>query len=728
MIPGLFRCAVVVFVAVTGVFGGSTSAQTPADISGHWAGEIKLPNGPMPIDLDFSRSGEGGWSGDISIPAQQARDLPLADIRNDGNDFGWRMPGVPGDPMFRGTLSDDGQSLSGSFNQSGQIFPFEVRRAATPAVGAQKALEGFEAFVEQARADWKAPGVAVAIIVGDDVVLARGFGERDVEKKKPVTTKTLFAIGSCTKAFTTFVMASLVADGLLDWDKRVTDYLPSFQMRDEAAGKGMTPRDLVTHRAGLPRHDLVWYNSRLTLEQLVARLAYLEPNKDFRALWQYNNLMFGAAGYLIEKITGKTWPESVKSRVFEPLGMTSSNCSVADSQKSKDFALPYEERDDKLRRMDFRDITHVGPAGSINSCIDDLIPWVKVHLNDGRLGGREILNPRLMTDLHAPQMIMPERTDDTDIVAIGYGMAWVADSYRGHLRVHHGGNIDGFSALITLLPRERIGIVVLTNMNGSGLPGIITRHAIDRLLNLEPKDWHGEAMAKRAKGKEMQKEAEKKKDLVRRSGTKPAHALEEYAGDYENPGYGILKIALRGGRLEMTYNYITNALEHWHYDVFACAKNEQDHTFEDLKVLFQTDMAGEVATVQVPFEPSVKDIVFTRRPDSKLSDPKFLDLLVGEYELGPQLVRISRKGSGLTAFIPGQPVYNLAPRRANTFELEGMSGFSMKFILDDGGPAQEIQINQPNGVFTARRKGETPTSKPGRPPTSAPRVPATMPS
>jgi len=705
-------------------------AQPPVDLSGHWEGTIRLPDGRLAFDLDFFQT-EGGWRGDISIPAQQVQDVLLADIRSAGEDFGWRVPAIAGEPAFRGTISEDGRTMSGSFNQSGQVYPFEMRRAPAPAPATapsstggpaastasapaqgENPLAGFDQWVEKARADWKTPGLALAVIADDRVLLARGFGERDVEKKKPVTSGTLFAIGSCTKAFTTFVLATLVNDGLLDWDKPVTNYIPEFRMHDPTAARCMTPRDMVTHRSGLPRHDLVWYNSRLTLGQLVARLPFLEPNRDFRSTWQYNNLMFGAAGYLAEEVSGKTWEEAVRQRIFAPLGMRCSNFSVRDSQKTADFALPYEERDDQLRRMEFRDITNVGPAGSINSCLDDLVPWVRLHLNEGRLDGRQIIPARLLADLHAPHMIMPERTDTEEIVSIGYGLGWVTDVYRGRVRVHHGGAIDGFSALITMFPRERIGLIALTNLNGSALPGIVTRHAIDRLLKLSPRDWHAEALEKQAKGKALRKDAEKKKDIVRKSGTRPAHPLEEYAGDYEHPGYGLLKVALRGGRLEMTYNYITTPLEHWHYEVFTCARNEQDHTFEDMKLLFVTGMSGEVDAVQIPFERSVKDIVFTRRPDARLLDPKFLATLVGEYELGPQVMKIALKGNTLTAFLTGQPLYELVPRRNDTFDFKGLSDFSMKFILDDEGRPREIQICQPNGVFTATRKGEAPTTRP----------------
>src|SRR5271165_741007 len=210
---------------------------------------------------------------------------------------------------------------------------------AAAAVAAAQKLDGFDTFANLALKDWKCDGFAIAIVQDGKVILSKGYGLRDVKKNLPVTEKTLFAIGSATKSFTVTAMGTLVDQGKLDWDKPVRDYLPDFRLWDQFATERMTPRDLVTHRSGLPRHDLMWYNSPFSREELFARLRYLEPNKDFRTTFQYQNLMFMTAGYLAGHVAGTTWEQLVRKSIFEPLGMKGSNFSVTDSLKSADYSL-----------------------------------------------------------------------------------------------------------------------------------------------------------------------------------------------------------------------------------------------------------------------------------------------------------------------------------------------------------------------------------------------------
>lgn len=696
-------CTVAILLLVLGALPSLAAEPT---LAGHWEGSISLPSQKLAVDLDF-KPGEGGaWTGDISIPAQNAKDLPLINITAEDAAVSFEIQGVPGTPTFKGSLSADGGKIAGDFTQGGATLPFELSRGAAPAEAAREALAGYDEFVAKAIQDWEVPGLAVAIVKGGEVVYAQGFGQSDVEHGKPVTPDTLFAIGSSSKAFTTFVVGTLVDEGKLDWDKPVTTFLPGFQLHDPNTTALITPRDLVTHRSGLPRHDLVWYNNFTdSRENVVSRLRFLEPNEQLRAKFQYNNLMYLTAGYLVEHVTGKSWEDNVRERVFVPLGMTNSNFSVLESQKSADFALPYRERDDKIEKIPFRDITMVGPAGSINSSVNDMAKWVKLHLGSGKVGDRQVLGAATLADLHTPRMPIGAPPERPEILPVGYALGWFVDVYRGHRRVHHGGNIDGFSALVSLLPDDDLGIVVLTNKDGTALPGLLVRHTVDRLLKLEPIDWNGEALAKREQTEAAAEEAEKKKDVLRKAGTKPAHKLAEYAGDYEHPGYGTLTVAVKGSALEMTYNGITAPLEHWHYEVWNGAKGGADPTFEDGKLLFQGDMRGNVAAVAAQFEPQVADIVFTRKPDARLFDPAWLARFVGDYELpGPQLVTIALSGTTLTVNIPGQPQLHLVPGLGGEFTLREFSVISLAFVEDAQGNVTGVNFNQPNGVFFATRK------------------------
>src|SRR5579885_1593422 len=190
-----------------------------------------------------------------------------------------------------------------------------------------KQLEGIEDFVRRMLEEWKVQGCAVAIIKDGEILLSQGFGLRNTAEGLEVTPETLFPIASCTKAFTATSVALLADEGKLDWDTPVRKYLPSFRLFDSFATERMTPRDLVTHRSGLPRHDLMWYHSTRSRQELFDRLQYLEPSKDFRSLWQYQNLMYMTAGYLAGEVAGQSWEDLVQKRLFDPLGMTSSNFS-----------------------------------------------------------------------------------------------------------------------------------------------------------------------------------------------------------------------------------------------------------------------------------------------------------------------------------------------------------------------------------------------------------------
>jgi CubicO group peptidase (beta-lactamase class C family) len=675
-------------------------AQDPA---GHWEGAIELPGTKLEVGVDLAKQADGTWKGDISIPAQGAKDLPLGAIKVEGADVAFAITGIPGDPTFTGRMSADGAKITGKFIQGGQTFPFELKRDEDPAAKAKKALEGFDEVVAKGLAMLKVPGAAVAVVKDQEVILAKGYGFRDVEGKLPMTADTLLAIGSSSKAFTAFTLGTLVDQGKVDWDKPVRNYIPWFRLYDAQAGERLTPRDLVTHRSGLPRHDLVWYNNTTaTREDLVRSLAYLPPTADLREKWQYNNLMFLTAGYLVETMTGKSWEEAVRTFVFEPLGMTRSNFSVLDSQKDKDFALPYDERDGKIVKIPFRDITLVGPAGSINSTANEMARWVTVHINDGKLGDKPVIGAATLADLHKPYMTTGGVSTRPDITAPDYALGWMVDNYRGHGRVHHGGNIDGFSAMVSLWPNDGLGFVVLTNKNGTGLTELLVRTAADRILGLESVDWIGDAAKRLAEGEEVGKKAEEKKATRRRPGTSPAHKLDEYAGDYRHPGYGDLKVVLKGTQLSFTYNAITTPLAHWHYDTFNGGKAE-DPTFEDMKLTFRTDVNGNVVGVAVPFEPTVDDIYFAKKPDARLSDPAYLKTLVGAYALASQTITVALKGNVLTVSVPGQPVYDLVPEVGGEFSLKPVKVVRVRFLEDVKGQVTSVEINQPGGVFEYKR-------------------------
>jgi len=475
-------------------------------------------------------------------------------------------------------------------------------------------LNGFSDFVIKMMEEWEVHGLAISIIKDGEVIVSEGFGYRDVEKGLNVTPKTLFAIGSCTKAFTAVSMGILVDEGKLEWDKPVRDYMPDFRMFDPYVTENMTPRDLLTHRSGLPRHDLVWYGSSLKRKELIERLRYLEPSKGFRSIYQYQNLMYVTAGYLVGHIAGCGWEEFIQKRILDPLGMNSTNFSVTESQKSSDFALPYKKINDEIKNIPFYINDEMGPAGTIDSNVEDMTKWLLFNLDKGKYGEKQIISEANLNQIHSPQVFTESPLIKyKEMLFANYGMGWIIQPYRGYIIISHGGNINGFTALTTFMPQYNIGIVILTNINSTPITDIIALNVYDRLFGLDEVAWNQRAKDEIAKIKEAKEEAKKKSTAERKEGTQPSHQLEDYAGTYEHPAYGVITIEVDGNDLKALYNSRPCILKHYHYDIFEVTGD----LFDIMKFTFLTDVRGNINNLSAPLEASVKDIVFTRSQNKK---------------------------------------------------------------------------------------------------------------
>jgi CubicO group peptidase (beta-lactamase class C family) len=686
------------------------SAAEPV-LEGHWEGAIEVPGQSLEVSIDLVREGDG-YTGTIDIPAQGAQNLPLKAISLDGAKAQFQISGVPGDPTFTGDISEDGLRMEGIFAQGGGMMPFKLTSGVDPVEAAREALADLEPIVMAGLEDWHAAGVSVAVVVDGKIVLAEGYGFRDLEKELPATADTLYGIGSSTKAFTTFVLGQLVNEGKMEWDQPVVELLPDFKMYDNRTTEELTPRDMVTHRSGLPRHDMIWYSApETTREEFVSRLRHLEPNKPLRETWQYNNLMFLTAGYLAEQLTDMSWEENVRTRIFEPLGMDRSNFDVSVSENDADHATPYiTSEDDKPQQVDFRQLTAAGPAGSINSSVNDMSQWLRLFLGRGTVEDNTLLPGPAMRELVTPQMVMGGLPNDAFQGPSSYAHGWMVTTWHGHLRVEHGGNIDGFSALVTLFPHDDVGIVVLANQNGSAMPGLLTATISNRILELEPHDYFKEAATNRDAGEAIGEQAEKDKDRFRVKGTKPSHDLDDFVGEFGHPGYGTIEVIRDGKSLAMQYGTIRMPLEHWNYDVFNVVDtNDSDSEIipEDLRINFQGDTRGRVRWLHAPFEPFVEPIRFVRQPSKRMYDTDFLTKLTGAYDLGPQRVRIRLVGDHLALVTPGGAQLDLEPTDELEFDFKGMTGFSVKFSLDeDPDTAGEMTVIQPNAVITGKRAEE----------------------
>lgn len=575
--------------------------------------------------------------------------------------------------------------------------------AAPRTVDPGRALKGLDVFIQKMLAEWKVPGAAVAVVTKDSVVLARGYGWRDVEAKLPATADTLFAIGSCSKAFTTTGLAILADEDKLDWDAPVRSYLPSFKLYDPVVSERMIVRDLVSHRSGLPRHDMVWYSSKFSRQELFDRLQYLEPSRDLRQLYQYNNLMFMAAGCLVEKLAGRAWEEFIRQRILEPLGMSQTNFSVEEMSQAKDFARPYAEFKGQVVRIPFHNLAGIGPAGSINSSAADMALWLQLNLNKGKSGEKPIVSEPELTRLQSPQMVISQPLRYDELFYGAYGMGWNINSYRGHLLVSHSGSIDGFEARVALLPREGFGLVVLANLSDNPLPVILSYQLCDRLLGLGPVDWNSRLRQERARAREKREGAKTEEEKTRKPGSRPSHRLEEYTGFFVHPGYGTIVIDRDGQSLKGRLNEIPFLLTHYHYDIFRALNEPLDFGY---LMSFRTGLKGDIEALAVKLEPTEEAIIFNRAPSERLKQKDFVEKLAGSYTFSGITGKVALRGNTLFFIIPGKPEYELEPYQGLEFKMRNIVGFTIEFVLDPSDKDRVVELisRQPDGVFRFGRK------------------------
>src|SRR5215813_12394898 len=337
-------------------------------------------------------------------------------------------------------------------------------------------IDRFVAYAANALKEWNVPGMAIAVVKDDKILLAQGFGVKKLGEPAPVDDRTLFAIGSCTKAFTAAALGMLVDEGKLKWDDPVTKFLPWFQMYDPYVTREMTVRDLLSHRSGLQTFvgAFIWYHSTYDRNEVIRRVRFLKPTSSFRSRFGYQNIMFPAAGQVVQAIAGKSWDEFVKDRIFSPLEMQDSNSSILALKPGDDFAAPHNERDGKLRVIAYCTADNIAPAGAINSSVRDLAQWIRLQLGHGTYQGKQLLSSAASREMWSAQTTIPvgEQAERQGTHFQAYGLGWFLSDYHGRKLISHGGGLDGMISQVGLMPEEHIGIVVLTNSE-SPLAGLL---------------------------------------------------------------------------------------------------------------------------------------------------------------------------------------------------------------------------------------------------------------
>jgi len=447
-----------------------------------------------------------------------------------------------------------------------------------------------KALVEAARNAWAVPGVAVAIVKDDKPLYLAGHGVRESGKADPVTPHTAFQIASTTKAFTTTAMAMLVDEGKLGWDDPVRKHLDFFRLADPHADALVTARDLVTHRTGLQRHDALWVRTGLGREELIRRIGLAKPAAPFRGIYQYQNLMFTSAGEVVGRASGLGWDGFVQQRILIPLGMMDTSTAYADMLRHANMAMPHI----KGKANPLQNYDNIGGAGTIASSVDDLSRWVRMQLAGGVFEGKRLVSEKHLLATHEPQMVIQRtaasREMQPEYTQSSYAMGWFVNHYRGEMLVMHSGSLSGYRALITMVPRLKLGIVILANENGTNMNEALTNTLLDEYLGLpKTRDWNAH-MLQAVKNSEQKDVKEKQARIdARAKDTKPSLPLTAYVGAYREPAYGEVNVSLQDGKLRAEWLRSKGEMEYWHFDTWTIKANG---SLSDATANFQLDDKG----------------------------------------------------------------------------------------------------------------------------------------
>ncbi|MEP6945249.1 MAG: serine hydrolase [Acidobacteriota bacterium] len=558
-----------------------------------------------------------------------------------------------------------------------------AQTAAAPAVDYTKQLQAIEEKIDARRRELGIPGVSLVIVKDDKVIYMKGLGYKDFEKKVPVTPDTQFAIGSATKAFTALSVLMSMDEGKLALDDHPKKYLPYFKMYDPDTDARITIRDLLSHRSGLNRTDLAMITGKLTRAELIQVAAQAKPTAKLGEKFQYQNIMFTAAGEIVATVQKMPWERFIPQRVFKPLGMTNSSMSIADMQKSRDFSYGYSYNFDTkaTERLPFREISQVAPAGSINSTARDMAQWLRFVLNGGTVDGKRLVSEKGYDEWLKPQMKIAGTSS--------YGFGWFLQEWNGLKVVQHGGNIDGFNSMVAMIPEKKLGFVLLTNVSASSLGSdamsIIWSNLVDLPRSPDAANWaaeNPENLVGKYRLEVAKMDIEVKMDagkLVMSVPGQPQYTLERTAErEYKllgaPDGFAVKFDPATGGAAEMLL------------------KQPQGNF-----TLPRINADGSVA--QAPVNAGSN------------SDAK---QLIGNYSTpgGQGLVNIRNESDGRVTFnVDGQQPYALTAKSTDVYAMSPLpDAYFLTVKRDAAGKVASVVVTQPEGNFEFKRSDAAPAA------------------
>lgn len=464
--------------------------------------------------------------------------------------------------------------------------------------------EAFHAYVEQAAADWNATGLAVAVVRGQELLFARGYGVLELDRPEAVDADTLFAIGSTTKAMTAASLGILVDEGKVGWDDPVRRYIPEFEVADPWVSEAMTVRDLLTHRGGLPNTDLFWYGQDTDMDEMLSRLRHVEPAYSMRSGFVYQNVMYAAAGEVVRRVSGMPWHDFVDSRIFDRLGMERTVPLAALTRGRDNVASPHHVVDGETVVIENAPVDSVAAAGSVWSSVREMSLWLRMLLAGGVAGdGTRILSTEVVEEMFRPQSLVDRAgfyptQRLTQPKWVTYGLGWFQQDYDGRAVDFHTGSIDGMVAIAGLVRDEGIGVYVLGNRDHVEVRHALMLRAFDALLGSPFRDWSAELRELYDGLAEARAKALEALRAARVEDTNPHLEPAGYAGTYRHEVGGEITVRVGEDGLRLDYGPgLQGPLTHWSHETFRVAWDARWRG--EALVTFHLDPAGNPAALSL---------------------------------------------------------------------------------------------------------------------------------
>jgi CubicO group peptidase (beta-lactamase class C family) len=567
-------------------------------------------------------------------------------------------------------------------------------------------VDSLDTFINQLIKDFDVPGLSIGIVKDNSVIYSKGFGTKKIKTDNAVNKNTLFAIGSITKSFTALSLGILVDEGKINWDDKVVNYLPYFEMYDPYVTANFTIRDLLTHRSGLKdvSGGTLWYHSDLSRKDIIKNFKHLEPVSGFRDKPAYQNIMYMAAGEIVRKVAGKEWDSFLKERVFNKLEMSNSTSISSVRESSKNLAQPhiwnenYDKVSIKQEKMD-----NLAAAGSIYSSANEMNNYMRLLLNDGVFEQNTIVSKEVLNEIFTPQTLYPIRNPPFGNEFSSYGFGWWLTPIDGHKVIEHSGGVDGMSANLFMVKDLNIGVVILTNEAEDPATFLLSAKIMQMIFNDESFDLYDRIKSNRDIRLEGDKNTPVEKKKIK--DTKPSLATELYAGVYRDEMYGKINIKqLNEKELEIEFSHspiFKGKLKHWHFDTYQI--DWQDIRVPNGYLTFNFNSDREIIGFEID-QDNLLDVDFGELNIKRLKEDnplkpvmvnnKILQSYVGKYQLSTDLIiTIVKTGNQLKVQLTGQSEILIFPTSNNVFKLKDVEA-QLTFNSDDKGKVESLTLLQ----------------------------------